>query len=79
MAAVMSSKRALRKIHVADPAERAGVSKRTMERYLAGGGGLDYGKLTVIAKALGTTVTDLSDEAQHLIETDPQFMVSSDD
>lgn len=78
MAAVIRAKRAVRGITIADLADRAGISSRTLDRYMTGEGALNFGTLEMIARALDVAVVDLVREALDLMENDPQFMDTTD-
>lgn len=78
MAAAIRAKRAVRGITIADLADKAGISSRTLDRYMAGEGAMDFATLTMIATGLDTTVVELAQEATVLLESDPQFSVSAD-
>lgn len=63
MGAAIRSRRAIRKMTVGEVAAKADIADRTMARYLNGETALNYGVLTLIAGALGTTVEQLSRDA----------------
>lgn len=63
MGAAIRARRAILKMSVDEVAEAAGMSSRTMARYLKGDTTIDFGVLVVLADVLNTSVEQLVRDA----------------